>query len=160
MTTKVGGFLNLDAKMDSYYDTQTVIKGGVPVEEEIPYGEFISALPESTEVAVEDFDNPNGVSDTSTPTTFYAKHKAGAYYYDSFTPAVQEYRTIDCIKPNDTEAAVLEGGVPVTYTSNDAKAIADISLTIWLEGWDHSCVDQEVTHSFSLDLLFQINLAD
>lgn len=163
--TKVGGFLNLDAAHDEYYDTAAVTKniGGIDtkVYEEIPYGEF-SSLGDSVPVVGGEERNMNNVSDTSIDTTFYAKHSSDTYYYEpgTYTPKTAAYKSINDIKPIDSDTAILTGGVPVTTTSNDDEnPIADLDIYIWLEGWDHAVIDQEVSHSFSLDILFQINLA-
>ena len=67
----------------------------------------------------------------------------------------QQFDTVGSVKPTDFDG-VLSEGKPLCAT-NLTDGIADLELTIWLEGWDHNVIDEENTHSFNLDLQFQIS---
>ena len=67
------------------------------------------------------------------------------------------FETFNSIKPNDDGNGNLTGGKPVARTTNDETAVARLDLTIFLEGWDHALIDEEINHQFFLGLRFQVN---
>ena len=162
--TAVGGPLNLNG--DDYYDydvfnntTYEIIYGETNLSDDAA----IRAI-ETTAQGNSDsnFDNFNEVADVPNPiteaTTFTAKHRAGTYRPANLTavsPKYANYETIASIAPTDNNGD-LSGGKPLCATDL-TRGIADLELTIWLEGWDHHVVDEENEHSFNLGLQFQIN---
>ena len=89
--------------------------------------------------------------------TFTAKYYKGTYHPENLaaiSPKYQQYDTMHHIRPTDNDG-ILSSGKPIAATDL-TTGIADLELTIWLEGWDHNVVDQENQHSFNLDLQFQI----
>lgn len=150
----VGGLLDLND--DGVYDYDDD-------HNEIVYGHVTNPSAARTTYAVEsDVVDVNGVGNT-TPSTFVAKHAAGTYGYDNMTtlvPKVAEYQTIDTIKPTDDGTGALSGGRPICTTANNSNALGEATLTIYLEGWDHHVINEEITHKFNLGLTFQINRVD
>lgn len=158
--TKVGGVLSIGP--GEYYDFGSDKK-------EYCYGEFEVDKDSITYSALEEseydvLDNINGVSDTSQITTFYAKHYPGTLVPDieSAVPKVQEHYGVGKIKPSvnaeggfyvDSENG---NGVPIATTTADSK-IGFATFTIFVEGWDHSIIDQNAGYSFNLSLNFEID---
>ena len=104
------------------------------------------------------------VTETRTAkSTFYADHRIGMDGYDRtafssyITPHVAHYETLKSIGPSDNGAGVLSGGTPLCVTADDDYCLASLPTTIYLEGWDHSVIDAEISHKFNLGLQFQIN---
>ena len=155
--TKVGGCLDLVG--NGYYDTDTTGK-------EYCYGEFNTTPDHSTTAysGADTLDNVNGVSDTSVATTFLAKHMQGSYVADIATaqPKVQTHAGVGKVKPSVNSNGQLYvdtvngNGLPVATTSNGSK-VAYATFTIFVEGWDHSVVDQKANYEFNLDLKFEID---
>lgn len=157
--TTVAGVLDLDR--NGLYDYDDSGK-------EILYGNYSEIELETPNTFVQTDENPsleniNGVSGvtSSTPgSTFYSKHAYGKTCYADYsglTLAKAYYKTLKSIAPTESGSS-LSGGTPICVTSNDEKAIGEVSVTVWLEGWDHSVIDAEINHAFNLGLQFQINL--
>lgn len=160
-STKVAGCLDLDN--DGYYDVYPA-NAGENAGKEILYGTgsytgtptYGSAREQSTTV-VDDEVNHSGHSDA---TTFSAMHSAGsksitniasleydeAYYYGKSAARPT---------PNST-TGLFEGGLPVTYVDSTSK-LGFTDLTIFLEGWDFSVIDQEAEYQFNLGITFEID---
>lgn len=158
--TKVGGVLSLGP--GEYYDYDNNMK-------EYCYGEFETPKEDITYSALEEseydvLDNMNGVSNPSEQTTFYAKHHSGVLVpdIDGAVPKVQKHYGIGKIKPSVSSEGEFyvdttnENGVPIATTTTDSK-IAFATFTIFVEGWDHSIIDQNAGYSFNLDLKFEID---
>lgn len=99
------------------------------------------------------------ISKNTEMNTFYAAHKignTGFENYDGLTLPTSKYVGRNTIYPTD-ESGKLSGGKVLTSTSSDDMSIADLSMTIYLEGWDHSVIDSNIEHEFNLGLTFQIN---
>lgn len=157
------GLLDLD--MDGYYDYDTdYMDGG----KEHIYGLF-DDQPTSDkrsrfdeEVSGKDSDINSYYSDNETDfeqNTFYAKHKKGIdgyRTYDGIDMPYCEYQGQESVYPLD-QNGVLSKGEVLTRTSDDSLAIANLSMTIYLEGWDHSVIDKNIDFTFQLGLTFQIN---
>ena len=150
-STAVGGLLDLNN--DGIYD----VDGS---SNEIVYGHVTNDSAARTYFASEtDVVDVNGVGNTN-PTTFVAKHGAGTYGYNNMStlvPKVADYQTIDSIKPMDDGSGYLTGGKQICTTANNVHALGEATLTIYIEGWDHHVINEEITHKFNLGLTFQIN---
>ncbi len=157
--TKVAGplDLNVDGVYD-YSDTTEIMYGdytNTPVVKGVYTGD--NHLTDSTV-----FDDVNQTGQTA-KSTFVAEHLKGNSYYDTAAvtacaPKTAKYETLSTIAPVDDGSGNLSGGKPLTRTNNDSTSgIARLDATIYLEGWDHVVIDQEVGHSFDLGLRFQIN---
>ena len=157
-STKVGGLLDLDG--DGKYDFN---KSNM---EEYVYGKFNGTVPISstaypTPEELAPLDNVNGVEDTSAASTFLAKHQEGAFTADiSGVPAkYAEYETFGTVKPSigpNGQYYVGETGIPLASTSSGSK-IGYTTMTIFIEGWDHSVIDKAAGYSFNLGLRFEID---
>ena len=159
-STVVAGCLDLNR--DAIYDYDETGK-------EIVYGDYTGT---GTNTFVQNagadsgLENINGVvfdgviAKSTENSTFYAKHGRGKTCYADYTGitlGTAQYKTLQTIAPNDVNGR-LSGGTPLCRTADDANALADLNVTIWLEGWDHTVIDEELSHSFNLGLQFQINL--
>lgn len=158
--TKVGGLL--DFGRDRYYDFDPL------TEEEIIYGEYESRVG----LSLEGYDGPNeyhdinGVGQNDTPSNFLAKHSQGVKYFsslDSVGIKEAEYVSINEILPIKDSNNVLQNSdeehptsVCITGTAED-NYIGRVDMTVYLEGWDFSLIDQEIGHYFDIGLTFEIN---
>ena len=158
--TKVGGLLSIGNTQ--YYDYDEDNK-------EYCYGEFentpqyaSTGYPDDAEHDV--LVNVNGVEDTSVKTTFLAKHLPGVLVPDiaSAVPKVQTHAGIGKIKPSvDSDGSLYVNttngnGAPIATTTTDSK-IGYATFTIFVEGWDHSIIDQHAGYPFDLALKFEID---
>lgn len=161
-STKVGGVLDLDG--DGTYDYNKGTgkeycygKFDVP-RENIPFSQDRYGIPKSDcEV-----DDVNGVNDPdNAPSTFLAKHNQDAYVAD-FTnvhPLLAHYETFGTTKPlirNNGEYYAGDTGIPLATTTETSK-VGYVTLTIFIEGWDHAVVDKAAGYSFNLGLRFEID---
>ena len=157
-STKVGGVLDLIG--NGYYDRDA---NGY----EYCYGEFTSSPSYDTTGYPDDAEHDvlvdvNHVGDVSEATTFVAKHAPGAYVpnIDAANPKVQEYYGLGKVQPNARDNgefyADANKGKAVAVTSS-ANRIGYSTFTIFVEGWDHSVIDQKANYGFSLGLKFEID---
>ena len=155
--TKVGGVLSLST--GDYYDYDSDMK-------EYCYGEFKNDI-EYSSLPASDYDvikNMNHVADSSTITTFNGKHYPGVLVpdIDAAEPKVQEHAGFGKVKPSVSSNGQLYtdttngNGIPVALTSNESK-VGYADVTVFVEGWDHSVIDQKVGYSFNLGLKFEID---
>ena len=88
----------------------------------------------------------------------YAKHNKDAYTVSGVTfDKVAEYETVATVKPSiNTTTGAFEGGKPLAYTDSTDR-IGYVTLTIYIEGWDHAVVNKAVNYSFNLGLKFEVN---
>ena len=159
-STVVGGLLDLTG--DHYYDYDEN-------DNEIIYGEYetIGGIQNSyagpdeiadingTGKAGEDFD------------TFTAKHRPGINYYNNYNNCVfktAEYECLNSIAPiKDEVTGILrnrDAAHPTSVcktTGAEGHYLGRVDFTIYLEGWDHSVIDEELEHYFDLGLTFEIN---
>lgn len=163
MKTRVGGLLNLtpDYVYDFDDDNNEIIYGDYTIT-----GATSTFVPDSdptTLVNINEIEDAPSLSDLDNATTFLAGHASGKNCYsnyDGITFKYSEYKTLNLIKP-DSSKAKLTGGLPLCTTSDSSgHYLAELTITAWLEGWDHSVIDWalENGHKFNLDLQFQIDL--
>ena len=156
--TAVGGLLNISK--DDYYDYND--------DGEIIYGEYetIGGLSSTGYTGPDEVVDLNGTGRDDV-TTFTAKHRPGVNYYDNYNNCVfktAEYESLSTIAPfRDLMTGVLSNkdsahptSVCKTADSSD-HFLARVNFTIYLEGWDHSAIDEELEHMFDLGLTFEIN---
>ena len=156
----VGGLLDLTR--DNYYDYDDD-------NNEIIYGEYesidgiISSY--SGEDAIADI-NGTGKTDDNFD-TFTAKHRPGINYYDNYNNCVfktAEYECLESIKPFKDEITGdltnRDNNHPTSVCRTKGLTehyLGRVDFTIYLEGWDHSVIDEELEHYFDLGLTFEIN---
>ena len=160
--TKVGGLLDLDGDGTYDYDELTG--------KELYYGDFTSSdgqvpykgAPYDQEYADADLDDVNGTNlDPLVASTFCAKHKKDIYPVDldNITPKVAQYETFGTVKPLSIGPGNYyagETGIPLCSTETNS-GIGYVTMTIYIEGWDHAVVDKAVGHHFNLGLRFEIS---
>ena len=166
--TKVGGLLDLT--YDKYYDFD---ENG-----EVVYGEWDetilpdphTALSGSGYVVPDGQPNPvldlNGTGYTEA-NTYCASHKPGTRYYENLNSIpfkTAKYETLNSIKPsrniNNGTMTNFDPLNPTSVCKTGTAAehfIGRVDLTIWIEGWDYSVIDEEIEHAFDLGLTFEIN---
>ena len=156
--TAVGGTLSLSP--NDYYDFNSATN------KEYCYGEFenevqYSAL-SSGEYNV--LDNVNHIQDTSEATTFYGMHYPGVLVpdIDAAVPKVQEHAGLGKVRPSVRPNGELYhddtngNGYPVAITTSESK-VGYTTVTVFVEGWDHSMIDQKSGYQFNLGLKFEID---
>ena len=159
-STVVAGLLDLTG--DHYYDYDAD-------DNEIIYGEYetIGGI-QSAYSGVDEIDDINGTGKTGEDyDTFTAKHRPGINYYNNYNNCIfktAEYECLNSIAPiKDEVTGVLRNRDDAHPTSVCKTAGADghylgrVDFTIYLEGWDHSVIDEELEHYFDLGLTFEIN---
>lgn len=160
--TAVAGILDLSG--NGYYDTNisagkeyTLVYGQTKNDTQ-PVSSFVQ---EETETDLENFNEIEFISpqQATEASTFYAKYGEGVWHPTNKTAIkaeVQQYDTLSTVKATDTNSGILTGGKPLCAT--DLKTgVADLDLTVWLEGWDHNVIDKENRHHFNLGLQFMIS---
>ena len=160
--TRVGGLLNLSR--DDYYDYDA--------NGEIIFGEYdpaaLNLISDSPYEGANVVHDVNGVGNT-TPSTFVAKHHPNTEYYSNFYSAANnalfghaEYESISSIAPARDEQDYLSNVDPLNPTSvcktrADDHHLGRVNLTVYLEGWDFSVIDKEISHGFDLGLTFEMS---
>ena len=164
-STTVGGILDLSG--DNYFDFERVGNH----DEEVIFGEYTSVGGVSANgYDGEDvFYDINGTGITDRRTTFTAKHYPSVNYYSNYNSCVFKtaaYETLTSIAPVRDPADGLSNADPDHPTSICTTADASdhylgrVNITVYLEGWDHSVIDDEIDHRFDLGLTFEINRVD
>ncbi len=133
----VGGRMDFDG--NGIYDYATIWNSSQTYYE-VAYGEFESTLID------ENWGTPSGI--------YYPPDEFNDYFYDaeSFLWAAP---LINAIPKKATYSPISKYsplGLPIA-TTNDL-GIAEINVTIWLEGWDHACTNQISSASFGADIKF------
>ena len=154
--TKVGGVLDLGNS--GYYDYDDNNR-------EIIYGEYESTTGLSADgyAGADEIDDVNGTNATRL-NTFTAKHKQNVKYYTDLSGCgikTASYECLSSIAPK-TSNGILENydeNHPTSVCKTDANDnhLARVNMTIWLEGWDFSIIDEEQDHMFDIGLTFEIN---
>ena len=168
--TRVGGLLNISR--DDYFDYDD--------DGEILFGDYdpsaLSLISNSgyagSEETIWDVNGTNYRDENNhlIPTTFTAKHHEGAKYYTDFTSQQVDslfghahYLSMSEIAPVRDDSDHLENQNPNKPTSMCKTAgasdnyLARVNLTVYLEGWDFSVIDQEKSHRFDLGLTFEVS---
>lgn len=157
--TKVGGVLELTK--DGYYDFDS--------NGEILYGEYDPEL--LTYISDDDYTGEsrvydvNGTGNDSDITTFSAKHYPNSKYYSSLNDNLiskASYKAVSSIAPVRDEHDNLtnrdeEHPTSVCKTQASDHYLARVNMTVYLEGWDFTVIDEEATHGFDLGLTFEIS---
>ncbi len=160
-STVLAGLLDLDK--NGYYDVNDYSSWGAT---EIIYGEYsYGGVSKAQPPVTGQYAGPDTVDDVNHTgytgeTTFSAKHHAGAGYYANLNAIDADsasWYALEDIKPNDDGTGALSGGLPVAVTTNDTSAIATATMTIYLEGWDHTVIDTEIGNGFNLGIQFAID---
>jgi len=160
--TRVAGLLN--KTRDEYFDYDSA--------GEILYGEYdpaaLNLISNSGYSGASTVYDVNGVGKTE-PSTFVAKHYPDTKYYSYSDFAANEnlfkhaeYESISSIAPARDEYDYLtnvdeNNPTSVCKTRADDNHLARVALTIYLEGWDFSVIDKEISHSFDLGLTFEMS---
>ena len=154
----VAGMLDLDG--DGYYDR--VYNTSDYNYYEIIYGKnSYEGTPVYSDTALAADSALVDINDTgaSEANTFYAKHQEGTFtttYAGLDLHRAYYYGYTDVRPTVDDATGSFTGGLPVTITDETTK-IGFSTLTIYLEGWDHSVIDQAIGYKFSLGITFEID---
>ncbi len=158
--TTVGGLL--DVFYDNYYDYDEN-------DNEIIYGEYETIGGIQSEYAGPDvIADINGTGKTGEDfDTFTAKHRPGVNYYDNYNQCVfknAEFECLSSIAPVKDEITGVLHNKDDNHPTSVCKTagasnhyLGRVDFTIYLEGWDHSVIDEEIAHYFDLGLTFEIN---
>lgn len=171
--TKVAGVLDLSS--DGYYDhdnnansptfNNEYIYGEYTVEEGYTEAGLLtdpSVTPASSDIV--DLNGEQEGASTLKPTTFTSKHANGVNYFtkESLThiiPGYAEYLGTDTVFPTkNVQTGDLESQYAVCTTATSGNKLGEFNMKIYLEGWDFSVIDEELTHEFYLGLTFEINV--
>ena len=159
-STRVGGVLNI--ARDDYFDYD--------VNGEILYGEYdasaLNLLSASGYAGADAVVDVNGVG-SNTASTFVAKHNPNTKYYSNLASHDNlfkhaEYESISSLAPRRGNRDHLENFDPnnptsVCKTRAEDHYLGRVNLTVYLEGWDFSVVDKEISHGFDLGLSFEMS---
>jgi hypothetical protein len=143
----VGGPLDLDR--NGYYDSTPEGARLNPEDSEgakyeIAYGDFINPLQDSDWGPVTTEAIP--ASDDEELSFYHAGTAAGVRPLVNYIPAIQNINSFDAYKADN------EASAPMGFTN--AKGVAEITFTMWLEGWDPSSGDHLRDKSFGANLRF------
>ena len=163
MYTPVAGALDLDD--DGTYDA---VAG-----HEIIYGDysgtatntFVQYTPPAKLANINGIEglSESDLENMANSSTFLAKHGIDNTCFEDYsglTFAKAYYKTLAEIKPNDNHAILTGGRVIATTAGTSGNFIAELGVTVWLEGWDHALVDKAQSQKFNLGLQFQIDLVN
>ena len=158
----------LDLNKDGDYDIYT---SGANANKEIIYGEYSvsgseNLFTQSTPATeLSDLNNVGAdaatLADTDNYTTFLAAHGENNLCYTDYsglTFETAQYKSINQIKPDDSQAALVGGNALCVTETSGTDHLAELEATIWLEGWDHNVIDEEKLHQFNLGLQFIIDI--
>ena len=177
--TNVGGLLKLN-KGSECYDQEKYNNGseviyrehlyGFTQDQVIAMGDYDTDSHFDVETRTEETENPININKstffnlTDHPyDSFIGKHGVGQCFksYDRLTLPQQKYYGFWQIKGDaykTVDGSLLGTGKKIATTGNAAaNYLARVTLTIWLEGWDHSVIDEEIDHSFNLGIQFEID---
>ena len=173
-STKVAGILDISG--DDLYDYDNVMNSPTYGCEclygdyDIATGSELADLYSPALAATSALVDANGSGIANRRTTFTAKHYEGIKYLDMqaltsgdnplLTPHYAEYLGTNTIYPTPNAQGELENDYAVCVTQSNADnkyCIGEFSTKIYLEGWDFSIIDDELSHMFNLGLTFEIN---
>lgn len=151
--TRIGGILDLNG--DGYYDYDPF------TQEEILYGSY-----SGTGTNITSFDGTDSLlsdinhTGENEPSTFLAKHRGsvtkGYVDYSGITFDTASYLAPSSIFPADDGMGHYTGGKPVCVTSEE-NGLGRVDFTLYLEGWDLSLIDRNLSYTFQLGFEFSIN---
>ena len=158
--TVVAGLLDLT--LDHYYDYDED-------NNEIIYGDY-----ESIGGIKPSYSGPNEIADLNGTgktdeeyDTFTARHRPGINYYESYNNCVFKtaaYESLSSVAPIRDEVTGVLRNADANHPSSLCKTagaaghyLARVDFTVYLEGWDHAIIDEEMAHYFDLGLTFEIN---
>lgn len=153
-STTIGGILDMNG--DGYYDYDPF------TQQEVLYGSYTGSGTntqsyDGTDSPLSDI-NGTGESD---PSTFLAKHKGsvskGYVDYSGLTFDKANYVAPSSVYPSDDGQGHYTGGKPMCVTSDDSSGLGRVDFTLYLEGWDHSLTDTNLSYTFQLGFEFSIN---
>ncbi|MBE6133652.1 MAG: hypothetical protein E7178_03160 [Erysipelotrichaceae bacterium] len=159
--TAVAGLLDISG--NGYYDTYeknghsyNIVYGETEyeTEDEILAIETVDQG-DTSSATIQDFNLTGKTDELTTFSSKYFKNTLRPASFADLHAKYQNYDTIGTVKPIDDNGA-LSWGKPVCAT-DAVNGVANLDVTIWLEGWDHHVIDQENHHSFNLGLQFQIS---
>ena len=164
--TTVAGLLDLNG--DGYYDYNATSRneylyGDIDVDGDLNYS--------AARVDPTGFIDENDTGDTSQleedKTTFYSRHYSNTKspILTNVTYKTAAFETKKTVYPSINGEGDYTGGKPVSMTSGNVDSpigesytyIGYSTLTIFIEGWDHSIIDSVVGAQFYLGLQFEIN---
>ena len=157
-STIVAGLLDING--DHYYDYDA---NG----DEFIYGdyEFVGGIRPSYSGSNEIADI-NGTNKVGFD-TFTARHRTGINYYENYDNCVfktADYECLNSIAPIKDEVSGILRNKDIAHPTSVCKTggaddhfLGRVDFTIYLEGWDHNVVDEEIEHMFDLGLTFEIN---
>ena len=165
--TKVGGLLDLSR--DGFYDYDSYGR-------EVIYGQYdedlaranISSQGYSGDDVIDDVNGINDPDRAEQFDTFSAKHRRGVRYFDKNSLSqcgieTANYLSFNTISPHRNNDGYLDDKDTSNPTSvcitgdKDHGFLGEVSVTIYLEGWDFNVIDQEFEHMFDFGLTFEIN---
>ncbi len=159
-STTVAGLLDLTG--DHYYDYDAY-------DNEIIYGEYesISGI-QSSYAGPNEIADINGTGKTGEDyDTFTARHREGINYYDNYNNCAfkkAEFESLSSVSPIKDEITGILRNKDDSHPTSVCKTagveshyLGRVDFTIYLEGWDHSVIDEELEHFFDLGLTFEIN---
>lgn len=136
-TIDVGG--RMDFNGDGYYDfARGTIDSGTYYE--IGYGEFVNELTDAN------WGSPSGI--------VIPPHKDNDYFFEAVSnseasPLINATPKTAIYSPISKHYPL---GIPLATTNE--LGVAEMKITIWLEGWDHACTNQIASAKFGADLKF------
>ena len=153
--TYYGG--RLDNDNDGYYDTYEYLHEGQVIEKETVYGEVLDR-------SKLEYDEPSGepVEELEEVSHFYGNSFNGVSKGSAYT--YNEARTKENLEEGETIYAVEESMSFADISSPDNKLLIpctagvakEIVVSIYLEGWDHDCVNATMGASFVDDICFKL----
>ena len=159
-STIVGGLLDLT--LDHYYDYDAD-------NNEVIYGDYetIGGI-QSSYAGPDEIVDINGTGKSGEDfDTFTAKHRPGVNYYSNYNNCVfktAEYESLSSIAPLKDEVTGVLHNRDASHPTSVCKTagaeghyLGRVDFTVYLEGWDHSVIDEELEHYFDLGLTFEIN---
>ena len=162
--TKVGGLLDLGK--DGKYDHDSS-------NNEIIYGEYDETIAPSKILpnfqGIPGDEDPIDVNESGSTVfdSFTARHAEGVNYYTKENLAECGIKTAQYLSLGDIapERNAITGDMSnpsdkvtsICKTDATDNYLARVNMTIYLEGWDFSVVDEEIGHLFDIGLTFEIN---
>lgn len=159
--TTVCGMLDIDNDGTYDYDESTM--------EEYIYGDFDGTFDyRDVKYTQDEYDhsslvNVNEVSDITRRTTFLAKHHVDTYIaqidtISEIAPQKVEHYPVKKIYPSISNGKYVAGatGIPLANTNSTASC-GYCTITVYIEGWDHSVINQAIGYEFNLGLTFEVN---